>query len=188
MNILYENQNIPKELEPHIQKQTALHPYFELSFSGIKPKNYCGFLSIADQSYFITPKIANDQTQNLNTFIYMLIYAYDIKLSNEDLLNVANQEYTIFELFIRLFSDTLLNELKRGVFKQYITLGENLKRLRGKYLIEKNFMNFHHQNIYCEFDEFSMDNELNRFFLFAIRMFKKYSHYPNLSRCEMILD
>ena len=118
----------------------------------------------------------------------MLIYAYDIKLSNEDLISSTTQEHRIFEIFIKLFSDELLNEFKKGVFKKYIILEKNLKVLRGRYLIEKNFTNFHHQNLYCEFDEFSMDNELNRFFLFALRRFKRYSNYPNLSRCEMILD
>jgi len=188
MTYLYENQNIPTELEKHIEENKNLHSYFDINFKGIKPKNYCGFLSIDNKSYFIIPKIANSDTQNLNTFIYMLIYAYDINLKNEDLMNANHEEHQIFELFIRLFSDALLDEFKRGVFKQYITMQENLKVLRGKYIIEKNFTNFYHQNIYCEFDEFSMDNELNRFFLYAIRIFKKFSAYGNLHRCEVILD
>jgi len=33
-----------------------------------------------------------------------------------------------------------------------------------------------------------MDNELNRFFLYAIRTFKKFSSYSNLYRCEVVLD
>ena len=152
IEILYENQNIPKE------------------------------------SYFITPKITIDNTQNLNTFIYMLIYAYDIKLKNEDFMQGETQEHYLLEIFIRLFADRLLDEFKRGLFKQYITLQENLKVLRGKYIIEKNFNNFYHQNIYCEFDEFSIDNELNRFFLYALRYFKKFSTYSSLHRCEAILD
>jgi len=189
MNVLYENQNIKiKELETYIKNTKSLHPYFEINFNGIKPKNYCGFLSIESQSYFIAPKITNEASTNLNIFIYMLIYAYDIKLSHEDLIDAHTHEHRIFEIFIKLFADELLTEFKKGVFKKYVTLEENLKTLRGRYMIEKNFTNFHHQNIYCEFDEFSMDNELNRFFLFAIRVFKKYSNYPNLSRCEMILD
>ena len=191
MNRLYENQNIPKEYEElkvHIKNTTTLHKYFESNFNGIKPKNYCGFISFNNESYFIAPKITTDETQNLNTFIYMLIYAYDIKLSNEDLLSANNKEHKVFELFIRLFSDTLLEEFKKGVFKQYVTLQENLKVLRGKYIIEQNFNNFYHQNIYCEYDEYSMDNELNRFFLYAIRTFKKFSSYKNLHRCEAILD
>lgn len=189
MKYLYENQYIPKTLEKTIQDNTSLHEYFSMDFKGIKPNNYCGFLSVEGESYFIIPKIVeNDTTQNLNTFIYMLMYAYDIKLKNEDLMHADNMEHQIFELFIRLFSDALLDEFKRGVFKQYITMQENLKVLRGKYIIEKNFNNFYHQNIYCEFDEFSMDNELNRFFLYAIRTFKKFSSYGNLHRCEAVLD
>jgi 5-methylcytosine-specific restriction enzyme subunit McrC len=188
---LYENQNIKdehKELKKHIKNSPSLHKYFESNFNDLKPKNYCGFLSIDNESYFIIPKISDKNTQNLNTFIYMLMYAYDINLKNEELMCADNQEHQIFELFIRLFSDALLDEFKRGVFKQYITMQENLKVLRGKYIIEKNFNNFYHQNIYCEFDEFSMDNELNRFFLYAIRTFKKFSSYGNLHRCEAVLD
>jgi len=185
---LNENQNIPQALEQNIKNNPKIHPYFDISFQGIKPKNYCGFLSIDNQSYFIIPKITDDNDQNLNTFIYMLMYGYDVKLKNEDLMEGVNVEHHIYELFIRLFSDTLLDEFKKGVFKQYITMQENLKVLRGKYIIEKNFNNFYHQNIYCEFDEFSMDNELNRFFLYAIRIFKKFSSYTNLHRCEAVLD
>jgi len=189
MEILYENQYIENsELELYIKENKSLHSYFKITFKGIKPNNYCGFLSINNQSYFIAPKITTDDTQNLNTFIYMLIYAYDVKLKNEDFMQGKTQEHHLLEIFIRLFADRLLEELKKGIFKQYITLQENLKVLRGKYVIEKNFNNFYHQNIYCEFDEFSMDNELNRFFLYAIRFFKKFSSYPNLHRCEAILD
>ena len=192
MKYLYENVTIERakdlKLVSNIEKTKSLHTYFESTFDGVKPKNYCGFLSIEDESYFIIPKISDYEGQNLNIFIYMLIYAYDINLKNEDIMSACNQEHQIFEVFIRLFSDTLLNEFKRGVFKQYVTMQENLKVLRGKYLIEQNFNNFYHQNIYCEFDEFSMDNELNRFFLYAIRTFKKFSSYVNLHRCEAILD
>jgi len=188
MHILYENSYIPTELESYIKENKSLHPYFISDFNGIKSKNYCGFLSINNQSYFIAPKITTADTQNLNIFIYMLIYAYNVKLKNEDLMQGEMQEHHILEIFIQLFADRLFDEFKKGIFKQYITLQENLKVLRGKYIIEKNFNNFYHQNIYCEFDEFSMDNELNRFFLYAIRMFKKFSNYTNLHRCEAILD
>lgn len=188
MTILYENQNIPTELNCQIKDNKALQPYFEHNFQGIKPKNYCGFLALANENYFIAPKISKDKDTNLNIFIYMLIYAYNIKLSNEDISNLSNSKHKIFETFIKFFADNLLSELKKGIYKSYITKDENLKILKGKYLIEKNFNNFYHQNIYCEFDEFSMDNELNRFFLFAIKTFMKYSNYTNLKKLETIFD
>ncbi len=188
MQFLSENQNIPSKLEQFIKENKKLHQYFDINFSGVQLKNYCGFLSIDSENYFIVPKITDSDNQNLNIFIYMLLYAYDIKLQNLDLLYGSNTKFRIIELFIKFFADTLLNEFKKGVFKQYISLQENLKTLRGKYLIKNNFNNFHNQNIYCEFDEFSMDNELNRFFLFAINTFKRYSSYKNLYRCEAVLD
>jgi len=188
MNIIYENENIPQELEEFIKTDKTLHDYFDINFDGIKPNNYCGFLHVNNQEYFLVPKISTDGDKNLNIFIYMLMHAYDIKLSKEHIANFADTKHRFFEIFIRYFSNKLLSELKKGVFKKYITLEDNLKVLRGKYLCEKNFTNFYHQNIYCEYDEFSMDNELNRFFLYAIKIFKKYSSCQNLSRCEMILD
>ena len=71
MIYLYENKNIPTELNKYIEENQSLHPYFYINFLGIKPKNYCGFLSIDNKSYFIIPKIADENTQNLNTFIYI---------------------------------------------------------------------------------------------------------------------
>ncbi len=188
MNYLYENQIIPIELESSIKSTSSLHRYFEQGFNGIKIKNYCGFLHIKDSTYFIIPKIVDNQTQNLNIFIYMLLYAYDINLKNKTIINSKTEKQKIFEIFIKLFSDELLEKLKKGIYKTYITQEENLKVLRGKYVVEKNFSNFYHQNIYCEFDEFSMDNQLNRFFLYAIKTFQKFSSYKNLYRCEAILD
>ena len=191
MKLLYENEYIPSNLAPLIKENASLHTYFEHGFKGIKPKNTCGFLSVDGESYFIVPKIIGEENAgatNLDIFIFMLLYAYDVQLKNEDLQQGESAEDRLFEVFIRMFSDGLLDELKRGVFKQYITLQENLRVLRGKYLIEKNFANFYHQNLYCEFDEFSMDNTLNRFFLYALRTFQKVSSYPNLHRCEAMLD
>ena len=188
MNYLYENQNIPENLEKYIKNNKLLYPYFEMNFDGIKPKNRCGFLSIENKNYFIIPKISNENEDNLNIFIYMILKAYNIKISNENLANFDQTKFKYMEIFIRYFSDTLFNELKRGTHKTYITKQENLKVLKGKYLLEKNFQNFYHMNIYCEFDEFSIDNDLNKFFLYAIKTFKRYSTYSNLHKCEAVFD
>lgn len=188
MNYLIENQNIPKDLEKHIKNNKSLYPYFDINFEGIKPKNICGFLSIENQNYFIIPKISNKDEKNLNIFIFMLLKAYNLKISNEDLANFQQTKFKYMEIFIKYFSDILLNELKRGIYKTYITRQENLKVLKGKYLVEKNFPNFYHMNIHCEFDEFSLDNDLNKFFIYAIKICKRYSTYSNLHKCEAVLD
>lgn len=192
MELIFENKNIDfskhKNLEKCIKDNKTIQKYFEANFFGIKPKNYCGFLSLENRDYFIVPKIALKDEENLNIFIYMLIYAYDIKVSNESISSSKNIKFKYLDIFIRYFSNTLIEELKRGVYKSYTSKEENLKVLKGKYLFEKNFGNFFNQNICCEFDEFTMNNELNRFFLYAIKTFMKYTNYQNLHKCEMILD
>jgi 5-methylcytosine-specific restriction enzyme subunit McrC len=188
MKFILENQYIPKELESYIKEDKKLYDVFSLDFNGIKPKNTCGFLRIKNEDYFIIPKICTEDEKNLNIFIYMLIFAYDIKIKNEEISQLVNIKYNFLKIFIKFFSDTLFEELKKGVSKKYINKEENLKVLKGKYLIKENFSNFYHQNIYCQFDEFSMDNELNQFFFYAIKIFKRYSNTQNLFRCESIFD
>lgn len=188
MNFIIENEYIPKELETFIRENEKLYKSFNVDFKGIKPKNVCGFILLNDENYFIVPKICDKNESNLNIFIYMLLYAYDIKVKNEDISKLENLKHNFLKIFIKYFSDTLFEELKRGVWKTYISKEENLKVLKGKYLIKENFSNFYHQNIYCQYDEFSMDNQLNQFFLFAIKIFKRYSNTENLFRCESIFD
>jgi len=190
---IYENESITDEkLKEAINNTPSLHGFFRSDFKYIRANNYCGFLSIDDKSYFIIPKICKNKDENkdknLDIFIFMIMYAYDININNIDDFNSSTMQDKILSAFIKIFADQLLDEFKSGVFREYISLQENLKVLRGKYIIEKNFNNFYHQNIFCEFDEFSMDNELNRFFLYAIKELKKYSNFSNLYKCEAVLD
>ena len=124
MTILYENQKLPQDLETIVKK------------------NQCGFLRINNENYFIAPKISNDDKTNQKIFMYMLLFAYDIKISNEDLANFENQEFKIFDIFIKYFTEEFLQELKKGVYKSYIVKEENLKVLKGSYLIEKTLQIF----------------------------------------------
>jgi len=186
---LYENQIIKDEnLINFITSTPKLHKFFKSDFNKIRPDNYCGFFSFKDTNHFIIPKICKNGDKNLDIFIYMILYAYDIDIKNIDNFNSSNIQNKLLNGFIKFFANNLLDELKKGIYKEYITLKENLKVLRGKYLVEKNFNNFYHQNIFCQFDEFSMDNKLNQFFLYAIKIFKRYSTVSNLYKCEAIFD
>jgi len=191
VNLLYEYEPITNDkLKKHIIENEKLHDYFSEKWGVVKPKNYCGILHIEGEDFYILPKISKRGYANKNIFIYMLMSAYDIKLKNEELSASANHKHHIIEIFIQLFTKTLLKELQRGLFKQYITYQENLQVLRGKYLINENLKhNFTKQKIYCEFDEFSPNNDLNQFFLYAIKIFSRHTYNKKaLKMCEMILD
>lgn len=195
-NKIYEYESISnEELKNHIINTTELHKYFTLDWKDLKTKQYCGILNFNNQDFYILPKIANhndekDAKQNLNIFIYMLMYAYDVKLSNEQIASCANQEHTILEVFVQMFANGLLQELKKGLYKEYLTKQDNLPVLKGKYLINENLKyNFTKNKIYCEYDEFSENNSLNQFFLYAVKYLQKFVKDKKLlKQCELVFD
>lgn len=190
-NVIYEYQDIPTDITKYIEDKSSLHKYFKPSFSGLKARQYCGILNIEGEDYYILPKIAKEGEHNLNIFIYMLMYTYDINLSNEQLASSKNENHeTIFEAFIQLFAKNLLKEFTKGIYKEYISYQDNLNTLRGKYLINENLKyNFTKNKIYCEYDEFSSSNTLNQFFLYAIKILLRYvKNKKSLKMCELALD
>ncbi|MDK2061704.1 McrC family protein [Aliarcobacter butzleri] len=196
-NTIYEYEEIKedsedyKKLKSYIINTTELHKYFTLDWKDLKAKQYCGILNFNDQDFYILPKIANrNDEKNLNIFIYMLMYAYDVKLSNEQIASCANQKHTILEVFIQMFANGLLQELKKGLYKEYLTKQDNLPVLKGKYLINENLKyNFTKNRIYCEYDEFSPNNSLNQFFLYTVKYLQKFVKDKKLlKQCELIFD
>lgn len=200
-NTIYEYEEIKedsehyKKLKNHIINTKELHNYFTLDWKDLKAKQYCGILNFNNQDFYILPKIANhndekDAEQNLNIFIYMLMYAYNINLSNEQIASCANQTHNIIEVFVQMFANGLLQELKKGIYKKYITEQDNLSVLKGKYLINENLKyNFTKNKIYCEYDEFSPNNSLNQFFLYTVKYLQKFiKNKKLLKQCELIFD
>lgn len=191
-NTIYEYESITDEkLKNHIINTTELHKYFTLDWKDLKAKQYCGILNFDNQDFYILPKIANhNDEKNLNIFIYMLMYAYNVKLSNEQIASCANHKHTILEVFVQMFAINLLNELKKGLYKEYLTKQDNLPVLKGKYLINENLKyNFTKNKIYCEYDEFSENNSLNKFFLYAVKYLQKFVNDKKLlKQCELIFD
>ena len=170
MTYLYEHQRINlndkfTRFENHLLFNESLHKYFKNDWGRISTKQYCGIINFEDEDYFILPKISKDKDENLDIFMYMLMYTYDMKLENEELASCKNNKHNIIEVFVQMFARNLLKELKRGIYKEYITQEDNLNVLKGKYLVNENLKyNFTKSKIYCEYDEFSMDNTLNQFF------------------------
>ena len=119
-NTIYEYESIiNQELKNHIIDTKGLHKYFTLDWKDLKAKQYCGILNFDNQDFYILPKITNhNNEQNLNIFIYMLMYAYDVKLFNEDTSLSENlKSNNILEVFVQMFASNLLGELKKGIYK-----------------------------------------------------------------------
>ncbi len=194
---LYEHEKIDitqneqlKNLEKYITNNLMLHKYFKYEWGTLKTKHYCGILNFNKNDYFILPKISRNRNDNLDIFMYMLIYTYDMKSENEELASCKNHKHNIIEVFVQMFARNLLKELKKGIYKEYITEIDNLNTLKGKYLVNENLKyNFTKSKIYCEYDEFSMNNSLNQFFLYSIKyLMNSVKDTKLLKQCELIFD
>ena len=191
-NVIYEYTQIKhKDLKSYIINMPKLHKYFKLDWNILKSRQYCGILNFEGEDFYLLPKISNkDEETNLDIFIYMLMYAYDVKLQNEQIASCKNESHNVLEVFIQLFAKKLFQELQYGIYKEYVTEQDNLTTLRGKYLINENLKyNFVKNKIYCEYDEFSMNNQLNQFFLFAVKTLLSFAKDKRiLTQCEIALD
>ena len=191
-NTIYEYSEVEDEkFKNYIISTPSLHKYFKLTWQKLRSKHYCGVINFAEKDYYLLPKISKkDKESNLDIFIYMLMKAYDIKIQNEDIASCKNNANNILEVFIQMFALKLFREFTRGTYKEYVTKQNNLNTLRGKYLINENLKhNFTNEKIYCQYDEFSQDNTLNQFFLFAVKTLLRYTKNKKLlKQCELVLD
>lgn len=94
----------------------------------------------------------------------MLSYAFQVlKQSNYD--EVAAEDFEqVSYLFAAILSKGVAQQLKQGLYREYITKRETLSVMRGKLDITETIQNRiqRKQKLACEFDELSEDNLYNR--------------------------
>ena len=94
----------------------------------------------------------------------MLSYAFQIlKQSNYD--EVVSEKFeNAQDLFAAILSKGIAQQLKQGLFREYITKNETLSIMRGKLDLEETLRNRiqRKQKLTCEFDELSENNLFNQ--------------------------
>lgn len=94
----------------------------------------------------------------------MLSYAFRIlKQSNYE--EVASEEFDqVQDLFAAILAKGAAQQLKQGLYREYITRRDTLSVMRGKLDMPGTIRNMiqHKQKLTCEFDELSEDNIFNR--------------------------
>lgn len=108
--------------------------------------------------------MTNDKGILIKNIFHMLTYAFQVlKQSNYD--EVASEEFeNIQDLFAAILAKGIGQQLKQGLYREYITQHENLFVLRGKLDINGAINNKiqRKQQLSCEFDELSENNIFNR--------------------------
>ena len=100
----------------------------------------------------------------IKNIYYMLAYAFT-NLRQEDLKEVSTEEFeNVHNLFAAILAKGISNQLKQGLYREYINQTENLTTLRGKIDMSKTINNLvaGRRILNCEYDELSENNLLNR--------------------------
>lgn len=108
--------------------------------------------------------MTSDKGILIKNIYYMLSYAFQVlKQSNYE--DVAAEEFEMVQdLFAAILSKGIAQQLKQGLYREYITKHETLSVMRGKLDMPETIRNRiqRKQKLSCEFDELSENNLYNQ--------------------------
>jgi 5-methylcytosine-specific restriction enzyme subunit McrC len=108
--------------------------------------------------------MTNDKGILIKNIYYMLTYAFQVlKQSNYD--EIAAEEFeNIQDLFAAILAKGIAQQLKQGLYKEYISKRDNLSVMRGKLDVYGTVHNKLQRKrmLSCEYDELSVNNTFNQ--------------------------
>ncbi|WP_051569268.1 McrC family protein [Alkaliphilus transvaalensis] len=147
----------------------------------LKAKNYVGVIKTSDNSTIeILPKIfMSDQDDSYSKtkkiFLKMLRYSDDLPVKTFNQANLQATNMNIFDIFIMMFLDELVQVIRQGLKSSYLDQESNLNVFKGKLLVNKhvikNTVNKH--KFYVGYEEFSVNRPENRIIKSTLVLLKK---------------
>ncbi|TQK03469.1 McrC family protein [Herbaspirillum sp. SJZ107] len=161
----------------------------------IAAQQYVGTVQVGQVTVEVLPKIETDtgspdETTIRRNLIAMLMTARGVQVSEGDIARVAVQRHGILEILIRLFCDRLFAQVHRGLVHRYEPRDEQLAVLRGRLDLSGHLrLNAANpERLYCRFDEFQADNDLNRVLKAALALlFRVANDLDNQRRLAELL-
>lgn len=100
----------------------------------------------------------------IQNIYYMLSYAFQV-LKQENYREIAGEPFeNIQDLFAAILARGIAQQLKRGLYREYIPRAESLPALRGKLDMQQTLQNRLRQRrvLGCEYDDLSANNIYNQ--------------------------
>ena len=135
--------------------------------------NYVGYIKLSTVTIEIIPKvnINNSVEEGRKVLLNMLKKSGIININYSEINNVNLYKMSLNEVFAYLFVYKLKKEISKGLYYEYIYVNENIATLKGKLVMQKHIKNISSATpkAFCKYEEFSIDNKLNRTLLYAIK-------------------
>lgn len=166
---LSEYRDLCLYLKKNIGNKSIVYDYNKIKFI-----NYVGIIKLKNLIVEILPKISlsNDIIKDREMLMFMLSKCNKLSVDIKELLNSNILNNSLLDILAKVFSKKLLNELQKGLYREYVSKEEALSMIKGKILISKsikeNTINKNKMN--CKYDEFTEDNLFNAILKRAINV------------------
>ena len=108
--------------------------------------------------------MTEDKSIFIKNIYYMLSYAFQV-LKQTNYESVASERFDhVQDLFAAILAKGTAQQLKQGLYREYVTQNETLTLLRGKIDLPQTIRNRtrRSQKLACEYDELSENNRFNQ--------------------------
>lgn len=157
----------------------------------LRARGVVGVIATEGGALEILPKIdfpgeAPDKVtgQIRRRLVHMLAVALDIKIDAGQITDLDWQRETLLEILIRLFSEKLVDAVRQGMPRRYVSHEDDLPALRGRLDVTRQFTIFaaNPSKLACRYDALSPDIALNRIMKAAITRLARISHSADNQR------
>ncbi|OOR17791.1 McrC family protein [Bacillus cereus] len=186
------------ELASFIESQNLKSEYISWGNKSIKFINYVGFIQCSTFSIEILPKVTlhTDYSHMRKVLISMLDECGYLNVTTSNMAQLELMDGSLLEIFGRIYASALYVELNKGVTMKYQQVENNLMALKGALIIPKHIKENLSRNkkymAYCEYEERTVDHELNQVFTAAnqllLRRIKNLETQKLLKQMDYILD
>jgi len=124
----------------------------------------------------------------IQNIYYMLSYAFT-NLKKDDFEDVSKEEFeNIHNLFAAILAKGIGQQLKKGLYREYINKNENLTTLRGKINMQGTIRNkmMKKSVLSCEYDELSENNLLNQILNTTVFILIRHANVENKYKDDLI--
>ncbi|EJQ03198.1 hypothetical protein IE3_05569 [Bacillus cereus BAG3X2-1] len=167
------------ELAKFIETQKLKSEYISWGNKSIKFINYVGFIQCTTFSIEILPKVAlhNDFNQMRKVLIGMLNDCGYLNVKTSTLSQLQLIDGSLFEIFGRIYAFHLFKELTKGIMMEHQQVENNLMMLKGSLIVQKhikeNLIRNKRYMAYCEYEEITINHEINQLFIAANQLLLK---------------
>jgi 5-methylcytosine-specific restriction enzyme subunit McrC len=147
----------------------------ELGIRKLRFINLVGIIQLKTVRIEILPKIAlhhQDESVNRRALLNMLNLTKQLPVQLHDRTLSQFEKVDLSHLLAHLFVTELYKALKRGIYRGYEQMQENLPHLKGRLMISPHLRkNANHSiHVFCEYDELSSNVALNQVLKVALKV------------------